>query len=807
MTEEQVFLAALDLADAADRNAFVRKACGGDVEFRRQVADLLAAHFKTGEFLDEPFAKQMAAGLSTPTNENTLSAGANLGEHDVAKEKKPDEEPDDLHFLQPSTGPDSLGRIGHYEVLEILGRGGFGIVFRALDELLQRVVALKVLAPAIAATSPARRRFLREARASAKIRHENAIQVYDVEEQPLPYLVMEFIPGETLQQRIDRIGPLEASEIVRIGRQIAEGLAAAHATGLIHRDIKPGNVLIETGTHERVRITDFGLARAADDASLTQSGVLAGTPMYMAPEQAKGESLDPRADLFSLGSVMYVMASGRPPFRAATTFAVLKRVVEEEPRSIRDVIPEVPQWLCEIIARLQAKKPEDRFQSAREVADVLADCEAKYKAQQEVKSILPAPAAKPAAPTASTGRTLWLAAAALLLPLIALAVTEFAGVTHLFRGREPTPDPIKPNSAPTPVPVARREPLPPPFKNSIAKPSADASAWERSVAALPAADQVQAVGNRLKELNPGFDGQVKSTIKDEVVTGLQFLTDEVDDIAPVRALKGLTSLDCRGTFLRKGKLSALAPLKGIPLTSLNLADTQVRDLERLKGMPLTSLNIIHSRVGDLEPIKGMPLTWLNIGVTEVLDLSPLKGMSLTTLQIDGLLVRDLGPLKGMPLTTLTGHDCREIRDLSPLKGMPLSVLYLWAATQVRDLEPLKDMPLTSLTIGHSQVEDLEPLKGMPLTTLNLTNCARVRDLKPLKDMPLKTLIVLDTGVTDLKPLQGMPLEDIRVTPKNITQGLDVLRDLKRLKTIGIDHREQVWPAAEFWDRYDKGEFK
>jgi serine/threonine protein kinase len=231
---------------------------------------------------------------------------------------------DNLNFLQPSARPDSLGRIGHYEVLEILGRGGYGIVFKAFDEVLQRVVALKVLAPVIAATSPARKRFLREARSSAQIRHENVVQVYAVEEQPLPYLVMEFIPGETLQSRLDRTGPLEAPEIVRLGRQIAEGLAAAHATGLIHRDIKPGNVLIERGPQGRVKITDFGLARTADDASLTQSGVLAGTPMYMAPEQAKGETLDHRADLFSLGSVLYTVATGRPPFRASTIFAVLK---------------------------------------------------------------------------------------------------------------------------------------------------------------------------------------------------------------------------------------------------------------------------------------------------------------------------------------------------------------------------------------------------------------------------------------------------------------------------------------------------
>ncbi len=277
----------------------------------------------------------------------------------------------EMGFLQPAGRPDSLGRLGHYEVLEILGRGGFGIVFRAFDERLQRVVAIKVLAPELAATSPARKRFLREARAAAQIRHENVVQIYAVEEQPLPYLVVEYVPGETLQQRLDRIGPFEAAEVAAIGRQMANGLAAAHAAGLIHRDVKPGNVLIEEGPRLRIKITDFGLARAADDASLTQSGVVAGTPLFMSPEQAAGAKLDHRSDLFSLGSVLYAITSGRPPFRAENTLAILKRVAEDTPRPIPEIIPETPEWVCQIIAKLMAKDPDQRFQTAAVAAEAL----------------------------------------------------------------------------------------------------------------------------------------------------------------------------------------------------------------------------------------------------------------------------------------------------------------------------------------------------------------------------------------------------------------------------------------------------
>jgi formylglycine-generating enzyme required for sulfatase activity len=421
MTEEHIFLAALDLDNPADIAAYLEKACGGDLELRRQVERLLAAHFKNDPFLDEPVATQFEVDGAPP-------AGAVVPPHAPAPGNAvPDTQANGLPFLQSPTRADSLGRIGHYEVFQVLGQGGFGIVLRGFDDVLQRVVALKVLAPALAATSPARKRFLREAQASAQVRHENIVQVYAVEEQPLPYLVMEFIPGETLQQRLDRTGPLDVADIVRFGRQIAEGLAAAHATGLIHRDIKPGNVLIEGG-HQRVKITDFGLARAADDASMTQSGVLAGTPMYMAPEQARGEALDHRADLFSLGSVLYVMASGRPPFRAATTYAVLKRVIEDNPRPIRELIPEMPQWLCDIIARLQAKKPQDRYQSAREVADAFADCAAQLKANAGLENLSPLPRRQPAA--ARSSRWQGLAAAALFLVVATVGVTEIAGITN-----------------------------------------------------------------------------------------------------------------------------------------------------------------------------------------------------------------------------------------------------------------------------------------------------------------------------------------------------------------------------------------
>jgi serine/threonine protein kinase len=276
-----------------------------------------------------------------------------------------------LASLAPSDTPGHLGRLGHYEVSEIIGQGGMGVVLKAFDQVLRRVVAIKVLSPPLASSASARLRFLREGRAAAAVSHDHLITIHAVDEHNgLPYLVMPFVSGCSLQERIDRGGQLELREILRIGHQTARGLMAAHAQGLVHRDIKPANILLENGV-ERVKITDFGLARTADDVSVTQTGVLAGTPLYMSPEQARGETVDFRSDLFSLGSVLFAMCTRETPFRASTTLGVLHRVVEEAPPSIAACNPEIPSWLNAVIERLLAKNPADRFASAAEVADLL----------------------------------------------------------------------------------------------------------------------------------------------------------------------------------------------------------------------------------------------------------------------------------------------------------------------------------------------------------------------------------------------------------------------------------------------------
>ena len=277
-------------------------------------------------------------------------------------------------LLSPPTHPEMLGRLGRYEVERLIGSGGMGVVFKAFDTELNRPVAIKLLAPYLASSGPARKRFAREARAAAAVVHPHVVPIHNVEtERESPFIVMQFVSGESLQTRIDRNGPLQLCEILRIGMQVADGLSAAHQQGLVHRDIKPSNILLEEGV-DRALISDFGLARAADDASLTRTGFHPGTPQYMSPEQATGQSVDARSDLFSLGSTLYTMCTGRTPFRAESPYTVMRKISDEMASPIRELNPDIPEWLVPIIEKLMAKEKTKRFDGASEVRELLEAC-------------------------------------------------------------------------------------------------------------------------------------------------------------------------------------------------------------------------------------------------------------------------------------------------------------------------------------------------------------------------------------------------------------------------------------------------
>jgi serine/threonine protein kinase/Tol biopolymer transport system component len=376
MNEESIFAAALEKQTPADRETYLAVACADNPELRAQVEGLLRASDDAGSFLNH-------APLSGAGTDATIAATRVSGDTEKSAVWT-----GTLPYLEPCDTPGRIGRLGHYEIIEVVGHGGMGAVLRAFDTKLSRIVAVKVMAPELAANPMAVKRFEREATTAAAVHHDHVVTIHSVErDHRPPYLVMQFIEGQTLANKIEKEGALDLKQILRIGNQIAAGLAAAHKHGLIHRDVKPANILLENGV-ERVKITDFGLARAVDDVEITQAGQIAGTPQYMSPEQCRGESMDMRSDLFSLGSVLYTMCTGRPAFRAETTMGVLRRVCDDAPRPIGEVNAEVPPWLDAIVQKLMAKDPADRFQTASEVADLLGQ----HLAHVQSPALVPQPA-------------------------------------------------------------------------------------------------------------------------------------------------------------------------------------------------------------------------------------------------------------------------------------------------------------------------------------------------------------------------------------------------------------------------------
>jgi hypothetical protein len=343
-------------------------------QYAARLEEQVALHRATLEVLSPSSGGQLSGLSAGPTRPG--------GKDCPALDTLPDRHRD--NFLAPPQGPGELGRLGRYRLLKVQGTGGMAVVFQAEDTLLRRLVALKVLRPALAVSVVTRLRFLREARAVAAIDHDHIIAIYDLgQERGIPFLAMPLLKGESLDDRLRRQPCLPLAEAVRIGREVAEGLAAAHERGLIHRDIKPGNIWLEVpspqplspsegergwGEGGRVKILDFGLVRAAGEpAHLTRTGDILGTPAYLAPEQALGSRVDHRCDLFSLGCVLYQASSGKLPFQGSSAVSLLAAVITQTPHLLQELNPEVPPALSSLVMQLLAKECEQRPASAAEV--------------------------------------------------------------------------------------------------------------------------------------------------------------------------------------------------------------------------------------------------------------------------------------------------------------------------------------------------------------------------------------------------------------------------------------------------------
>lgn len=635
--------------------------------------------------------------------------------------------------------------LGSYILLEKLGEGGMGQVFKGRNWKLGRIVALKLIRKERLDNPNAVRRFQREVRSAAVLSHPNIVRTYDADEIAGTHLmVMEYIEGAfDLAHLVKKNGPLPVPQACEYIRQAALGLQHAYEQGMVHRDIKPANLLLTAGG-KVVKLLDMGLARLdhpeSDDddksSTMTQEGAVMGTPDYIAPEQALDtHTVDIRGDLYSLGCAFYYLLTGRVPFPGGTLLQKLNKHQSEEPLAVENLRSEVSPGVAGVIRKLMAKQPVDRYQTPAELSAALAslgnsgsgpalvatanDLTISEKVQSEaVKEVGrdtfasafafmekrdDTVAFEPVQDKPKNRRWLLVGAVGGSLALVGLAVALFLTFKGPAERKPPEKEKDRPFAAINPPKNVQ------PKGNDF---------WLKQVAAMPAEKQVEAVAKKLQELNSGFNGNLTNKgIVNGVVTEFGFVTDDVTDISPVQALPGLKWLNCSGTTFWKGKLSDLSPLKDLNLAYFFCADTRVVDLTPLKDMKLAGLYCFRTQVADLSPLKHLPLAVLNCAGTKVTNLSPLKHMNLQQLYIDG-----------------TG-----VTDLSPLKDMKLSLL-ICSVTQVSDLSPLKDMKLRYLSCNGTKVSDLSPLKGMPLVELSC-NFKAERDAEILRS--IKTLVKIN----------------------------------------------------------------
>ena len=718
----------------------------------------------------------------------------------------------DSALAEPVLGPPKqsgeLGTLGPYRVLKKIGIGGMGAVYLGFDESLHRNVALKVMLPKVAANAAARERFLREARASAAVEHPNVVGIFSVgEHATVPYLAMQYLQGQPLDKYLAKKGTPGLAQILRVARETVDGLAAAHAKGLIHRDIKPANLWLEA-PNGRIKILDFGLAKATgaenDNTEITHEGVAVGTPAYMAPEQARALPVDFRTDLFSLGAVLYRVCTGKQPFKGANMMAVLSALAADTPVPLRELNPAIPQSLADLIHKLLEKDPNNRPRNAMEVSAALKAIDKGLQGSGTLPQPLPQsgplpfpmPAMMPqqyAPPqymqipsphedtfaNLESGTPVEPVPAYRVKPITKLspalqkskqqplafifcalaAVALLAGVVFLAFSKKAKVEPaLEPESAKAiekPKPAAAG----PMKKFGSLLPIAES--WIASTRKAPLVEQVRLVERELKARNKNFDGKLDYAAPAGIVTSVKLNADVVQDLTPLQGLAGLTSVSCSGTTAMSGQFFDLAPLEGLPIVALNVSlNYDLMDLNPLKGLPnLLVLNISGTGVIDLAPLSGRDFDSLNLSGCKIADIQPLAGGKYDALNLAGTGVSNLAPLSGCKIKDLHLNS-EHITNLGPLIKCGLEKLRVEPATT-----KLKPAIFTAL----HDVLSLKEVQGLPAATFWLHNDGRSRSkIEPSRVLAAHTGEVAAAAYLD---------------------------DGSQIVTAGKDNTVKVWDAA------------
>jgi serine/threonine protein kinase len=712
--------------------------------------------------------------------------------------------------------------LGQYVLLDQLGEGATGYVFKGRHRGLKRLAAIKVIRRELLVKSSAVERFYREVHSVGRLRHPNIVIGYDAGPVgPTHFFAMEFVEGTDLGKLVERTGPLPVDRACDYVRQAALGLQHAHERGLVHRDVKPSNLMLSEA-ESQVKVLDLGLVRldraslssGVANGTLTESGGLLGTPDYIAPEQLEdSRRVDIRADIYGLGASLYYLICGKVPFPDCTLYQKLVRVQVAEPVPIESVRPDVAPAVSAIVRRMMAKRPEDRFSTPAEVAAAL---EAVLASDQLSVSdppppvleqgIVAVPSSKRDTAQGSWGtvneidevplpdylerkhqrqhrfRRLTVIGASALAGLLVLFLALLA-FTSLNTAPPAKTAPVVVVTLPQTLPKTERETKAPPRY----RPAPEFERWAVDTARLNPTKQVEAVAAKLRELNPGYDGALTPIIKDGVVLTLALPADRLTDVSPVRAFPQLRHLEIVTTGPNRSPFSDLRPLQDLPLTALRLSNTQVADLSQLKGMSLQAFGCPSCPVTDLTPLKGMPLLFLEIPGTGVTDLAPIADAPLTRLECHQTRIADLSPLTGKHLVFL---NCSStlVADLSPLRGMRL-VTMMCGSNNIADLSPLKDAPLESLDCANTRVTDLSVLRGKPLKQFGCLGCP-VTDVSPVSESPLRLLVIAGTRVKDLSPLREVKSLATLICNNTPVADLSPLKDLP-IETLNIAHTEAV----------------
>jgi serine/threonine protein kinase/Leucine-rich repeat (LRR) protein len=757
---------------------------------------------------------------------------------------------DDIkRLLGPPGAPGELGRVADFSVLRVLGVGGMAIVFEAFDRQLKRSVALKLMLPAVASKPGGTGQFLREAQSAAALKHEHVVTVYQVGMHgTTPFIAMELLHGESLEDRLAK-GSFGLGEVLRIGREIAEGLAAAHAQSLLHRDIKPANIWLErpaplrndvsksesrtvetTPTtngkrrFDKVNILDFGCAKVwTDDSGITHFGLLIGTPAYMAPEQLTGKPVDPRADLFSLGCVLYRMASGRPAFGGDDLLAVVRSLALDEPIPLAQLDPKIPQSLSDLVDQLLSKKADGRPASAQAIVDQLEEIERWHSKPQRVEP--PTSAPPPDAPgnnqTRRRNRFAAALALTLLLPLayylfgaqlvrivtnkgqivievdepsVGVTVTENEIVIHDGRGQAE----ITLAAGEHQLAVTLKQPSGTSSfetENFTLERGGKKILRVRRQLARVASTSIAAPAKATTEKSPGaaIERQPSATAP---ITGS--ITGPVTAPTDPDRSAAMWTLSKRGFVFLRTEPGAPAikvtddhalPAGRFELTSVNLGGRPVTDADLMQFHGLAHLIEF--------ALNGAPVT--NAGVANLQDLPELKNLALSNTRVTDAGLPVVGKLKKLELLFLDGTQVTDngLKQLEPLQNLAHLDLINTPASDAAIVELARLPKLAELLLGKTRVTDvgladirrLSQLTALNLSRLPIGNAglANVRGLPNLQSLFIDRTRVTDAGLpplADVPQLHTLYLDETAITNNGLA-GLAGIKNLKILSLRGI----------------------